>query len=138
MNISRLLLCALVPSLLQQPAAGELIGYDSFDYRGTSMAGEDGGAFWDYKNTLATLADPSPAGHTTLASNWDMLFGTAFASSNQLYTVDGGVKREYNGSGESAGAVNEATVHKAVYYRITMTRNADVAWCGLSSFDFGT
>jgi predicted outer membrane repeat protein len=127
--------------LLTGPAVtstrAELIGYEPFSYQSSTVVGADGGAFWDHYNT-------APPGHTNRASAWKVapfLAGSSLFANGQLLTVDSGNTRAYGGpltADESAGAVNDATTAKVVYYRITMTRAAESPWCGISSFDFGT
>lgn len=115
----------------------DLIGFDGFDYRGSSMNGQEGGAFWGYQNV-------TPAGHKVGMSDWDNAPGfgsTSISSGGLLYTGDSGVIREYSGptvADETKGAVNTVSVAKKVYYRVTFTRGSGATWCGVSSFDFGT
>lgn len=115
----------------------DLIGFDGFDYRGTSMNGQEGGAFWGYQNV-------SPAGHKVGMSDWDNAPGfgsTSVSSGGLLFTGDSGVIREYHGptlADETKGAINTVSVAKKVYYSVTFTRGTGATWCGLSSFDFGT
>jgi Domain of unknown function (DUF4394) len=127
--------CAAALLSTLSPCQADLIGYDGFDYRGSSMNNVEGGAFWGYQNI-------APAGHKTGMSDWDDApgFGSLSVSNGGLlYTSDSGVVREYNGpllADETEGAVNDATVAKKVYYRVTMTRGTSATWCGVSSFDF--
>ena len=51
-------------------ASAEVIGVEQFDYPDGVLAGQNGGTFWDYKNT-------APAGHTGPASTWDAVTGNA-------------------------------------------------------------
>ncbi|MCB1123982.1 MAG: hypothetical protein KJT03_20680, partial [Verrucomicrobiae bacterium] len=86
-------------------------------------------------------------GHTTTVSDWDATFGSPTVVSGSLVTSDGDTaRREYNGpteglpdtTDEGLGAVNESNTHKAVYYRVDMTREGGVDKSGLSSLDFGS
>lgn len=127
-------LCALCVS-----GKAEIIGYEPFDYTAaSSLTGADGGSFWDFRNAAS-------ARHSTKASSWSVApgfsGGTLALSAGVLYTENYGVVRTYGGpdtAGENAGAVNNDTDAKKVYYRITMTRGTGTNWCGVSSFDFGT
>lgn len=118
-------------------ARAQLIGYESFDYKNTILDAS-GGVFWDFRNDFTYRY------HTRLSSDWDNepgLPGASACAGGILYTGDSGIIREYGGDDltrESQGAVNDATLDKKVYYRITMTRGTGTTWCGLSSFDFGT
>lgn len=128
-----LLLLAL--SLL--PATAEIIGVEQFDYPDGPIATKDGGTFWDYKNF-------TPTGHTGFVSNWDNVTGAPSVASGRLVTNNSGAKREYHGTPESDGAVNDpasapSSVSKKVYYRVDVTTGATVPDSfGLSSYDFGT
>ena len=124
-------------SLSVGSSRAEIIGYDGFDYRGSTFAGADGGVFWDYTNT-------STRQHTVGVSDWDNASGfggISIASGGLLYTADSGVIREYSGPGiteEGNAAITDSTAARKVYYRITMTKSSTASWCGVSSFDFGT
>lgn len=121
------------------PGRAEIIGYEPFDYTNASaLAGADGGSFWDFRNAAS-------ARHSTKASAWSVApgfsGGVMALSAGVLYTENYGVVRTYGGpdtAGETAGAVNNDSDAKKVYYRITMTRGTGTNWCGVSSFDFGT
>ena len=121
------------------PGRAEIIGYESFDYTDAeSLTGADGGSFWDFRNAAS-------ARHSTKASAWSVApgfsGGTMLVNTGVLFTSNYGVVRTYGGpdtAGENAGAVNNDSDAKKVYYRFTMTRGAGTNWCGVSSFDFGT
>ena len=123
-------------ALLPLSAQAQIIGYEPFDYISTIVEA-DQGVFWDFKNESINR-------HTGQSSDWDLapgFSGAAVCSSGQLFTADAGVIREYGGvniTAEGEGAVNDSTVARKVYYRITMTRGTGTTWCGVSSFDFGT
>ncbi len=122
-------------TLLPFSAQAQLIGYEPFDYI-NPIVDADQGVFWDFKNELTNR-------HTGQSSDWDLApgfsgDGAAVCSSGQLFTADAGVIREYGGTNEGDGAINDANAAKKVYYRITMTRGSGTTWCGVSSFDFGT
>jgi hypothetical protein len=128
----------LLPLLLATlPVHAEIIGYDSFDYRGSTIAGADGGVFWDFQNVAGTK-------HGIGVSQWANAPGFASVSvpgPGSLYTADSGMIRKYggpSGTEEGAGAVYGGATAKKVYLRVSMQRNAAATWCGVSSFDFGT
>lgn len=112
----------------------EIIGYESFSYRGATIAGADGGAFWDYRNNTTP-------GHTTEPSNWDIAPGLPDASAwsgGVLFTGNSGVIRQFCGpdaAGEATGAVSDTSSAKKVYLSVLMTRGTGASWCGISAFD---
>lgn len=111
----------------------EIIGVEQFDYPDGALAGKNGGTFWDYKNV-------APVGHTGPASTWDAVTGIPAVTGGRFVTSGTGARREYNGTLENDGAVNDANVAKTVYYRVTVTTGATVGvgdYFGISSHDFG-
>ena len=124
----------------------KLVGADNFDsYADGSIADMQGGSGFDYDNSRA---NDFFIGHTGTSSDWDVVFGSPGLVGGKLRTQDSGAKREFNGpeegsgpsSDERFGAVNEGddADRKAVYFRVDLTREANVAWSGLSAYDFGT
>ncbi len=117
------------------PVAAEIIGVETFDYADGALAARAGGVFWDYKNT-------APAGRSGTASAWSNLNGTPNVTSGQLVTSGNGVvRRAYNGSNESEGAISDANVAKTVYYRVNVTTGSVVSpgdYFGISSVNAGT
>jgi predicted outer membrane repeat protein len=118
---------------LALPSAAEIIGYDSFNYPDGSISAANGAIHWDYKNT-------APTGHSGTKSTWEVFGGpnTAHVSAGKLVTDAADAKREYRGSNEIEGAVNEDNVAKQVYYRVSLvTPGSMLSTVGLSSLDFG-
>jgi hypothetical protein len=117
---------------LALPAAAEIIGVESFDYPNGALAGKDGGTFWDYQNT-------PPAGRFDTASTWINLNGTPNVTSGQLVTSgNGAVRRAYNGSTETTGAISDANVAKTVFYKVNVTTGPSVGagdYFGISSME---
>ncbi|MCX6856153.1 MAG: hypothetical protein NTV80_14745 [Verrucomicrobia bacterium] len=117
------------------PVAAEIIGVETFDYANGNVASQNGGTFWDYKNT-------APAGRSGTASTWDVLNPTPTFDAGQLVTSGNAVaKREYNGFSESDGAISAANVAKTVYYRVNVTTGLVVSpgdYFGISSVNAGT
>jgi glucose/arabinose dehydrogenase len=120
-----------------------LVAAERFDYADGPIAGKSGGSYWDADNSEENNAF---LGHTGNPSDWDASSGTPVVAGGFLVTQDNGAKREYNGqtegngaaSDERAGAVNDLATFRshAIYYKFEMTRGADVAWSGASSYDF--
>lgn len=117
------------------PVGAEIIGVETFDYADGNVASQNGGLFWDFKNT-------APAGRSGTASTWDIVTNTPTFNAGQLVTSGNGVaKREYNGSNESEGAISDANVAKDVYYRVNVTTGPTISagdYFGISSVDGGT
>lgn len=130
-------LAALALFTFAATAPAEIIGVEQFDYPDGAIATKTGGTFWDYKNFPTT-------GHTGPASNWDNVSGAPAVTSGRLVTNNTSAKREYNGTLESDGAVNDpasapSSVAKTVYYRVTFTTGATLpSFISVSSSDFGT
>lgn len=121
------ILCALPAT----PARAEIIGVEQFAYPNGAISGQNGGTFWDWKNT-------APTAHTGSPSNWDVAFGTPGVSGGQLVTDNSGARREYNGNTETSGAVNDFNDQKVVYYRATITTGATLPeFFYFMSDDFG-
>lgn len=119
--------CALLA--FAASASAEIIGVETFDYPDGAIANQNGGTFWDFNNVAP--------GHTGTASNWDNVSNAPTVAGSQLITDNSRAKREYNGANEGQGAVNDANVNKAVYYRVTVTTGALPLpdFFGLSSYD---
>jgi len=121
-----------------------LVGGERFDYADGPIAGKIGGLYWDADNS--TENDPF-IGHTGNSSDWDATAGSPQVTAGVLVTQESGAKREYNGpvegsqggSDERAGSVNGEPYFSShvVYYKFEMTRSADTAWSGASTYDFG-
>lgn len=113
-----------------------VIGVEQFDYADGSISGKDGGTFWSFRNF-------APTGQTGAASTWDNFTGAPNVIAGKLVTQETSAKREYNGTLESDGAVNDpdsgpSSVAKSVYYRLTVKTGATVpGYMGISSYDFG-
>ena len=126
--------CALL-TLTALSAQAEIIGVETFDYPNGNVASQNGGTFWDYKNT-------APAGRSGTASTWDVITNTPTFNAGQLVTSGNAVaKREYNGNSESDGAISDANVAKTVYYRVSVTTGSSVLagdYFGISSVNAGT
>lgn len=123
--------------VLATTASAEIIGVESFDYSDGAVTGSSGGTFWDYKNF-------TPTRHTGTRSTWDHVTNAPAVASSRLVTNNSSAKREYNGTLESDGAVNDpatapSSVAKSVYYRVTFTTGATLpSFISISSLDFGT
>ena len=122
-------------ALLINAAAAEIIGVEQFDYPDGAIAGQNGGTFWNYKNTV-------PTGYSGAASTWDALIATPQVTAGRLVTSgNAAAKREYRGNTETEGAVNDVNVAKKVFYRVDVTTGPSVTpadYFGISSMDFGT
>jgi predicted outer membrane repeat protein len=130
-----LFLMGVLGALLAVPVGAEIIGVETFDYPDGNVSSQNGGVFWDYKNT-------APAGRSGTASTWDVLNPTPTFNAGQLVTSGNAVaKREYNGFSESEGAISDANVANTVYYRVNVTTGPSVTagdYFGISSVDGGT
>ena len=125
----------LFPSAIAATGPDILIGSEAFAYADGGIGGKAGGAHWDFENQ--DFGDGT-ATHTLQPSNWDTAFGSPFVAAGVLSTREAGALRQYNGV-EADGAINKetGTVHRQVYYRFDMKRNAGATWSGASFFDFG-
>ncbi len=132
------LLALVVPAkatLPPEPAAR--IGLESFNYPDGTIAGQSGGALWDWDNVLGT--------HTGAGSDWDNVTGSPLVQNGALVTLGSAARREYNGPGEGLpnttdegrGAVNDLNTQKVVYYRVRMKRNPGAERSVVTSLDFG-
>jgi len=125
-----LLACGLLA--LASSASAVIFGVDAFDYPDGPVAGQTGGVSWDRTN--AQFFSPSGG-----PSNWDDVSNAPTVLLGRLVTNNSSAKREYKGSPEADGAVNDGTFAKAVYYRTTVTTGPTLPdFFGMSSYDFGT
>lgn len=119
-------------------ASAVVIGIETFDIDGP-LDGQSGGTGFDYDT--ANDFDPFTGGSTGTPSDWEGSSVASTVSGGVLSTFNSNGIREYNGPGEGVppsdegdGAVRGTGV---VFFRVDITRHADAAWSGLSSFDFG-
>lgn len=126
-----------------------LVGLDYFDSYGDAVLnGLGDGDGWDYDNDR--LVDPF-VGHTTLSSKWVVVGGNPAVTSGSLRTQSSSIRRPLHGGpagatapiGERSGAWRPdltATVNGSdvLYAKVTMIREANVDWSGISLYDFGS
>ncbi|WAC18138.1 hypothetical protein OVA24_12915 [Luteolibacter sp. SL250] len=132
------------------PGHAIVIGVDQFDYPDGTIAGQDGGTFWNWRNR-------APAVRTAGTSDWDNTEASPTVAGGRLVTRNSAVKREYNGPGEgntvdidradglgAISAFDNGTVsfgQHTVYFRVTFTTGPSIpqeSFIGLASLDFGT
>jgi hypothetical protein len=117
---------------LAVPASAVIFGVDAFDYPDGPIAGQSGGVSWD--RTTAQFFSPSGG-----PSNWEDVTDAPTVLLGRLVTNNSAAQREYNGSPEADGAVNETSFSNVVYCRATFTTGPTLPdFFGLSSFDFGS
>lgn len=110
MRLFTTLLLAILP---YSSLKAEFIGAESFSYPDESIGNLSGGTGWDFE------------------------FGNHRIVNGALVTDSGGVSREYNGTDEGAGTINDINVEKAVYYRVEVTTgNTIPTFFGISAFNF--
>lgn len=109
--------CLLTILALAATAHARIIGIETFAYPDGNIAGQSGGAFWDFRNIAA------PPAHHGSPSAWTAGAGTPLVNGGQLVTNNSSARRAYNDINEADGAVTNLGGHieSVVYHRVTLT-----------------
>ena len=130
----------------------DLVGTEDFTYADGPLAGQAGGAGWDYDNNVEPLTlEEGFAGHSTKFSQWLAMQGDPQVSGGKLLTLDSSIARAFHGGsqaldavvGEISGYFREDSLgdglnnRDVLYLKYEMTRRPGATWGGASLFEYG-